>query len=144
MNPKLHLRLAAILTLIHAILHTIGGVFGKPEPGAATVAWEAMIGNPFMAMGHVRTYFAFYRGLGLGITIFLTAECVVFWLLASLVPVAGTRLRPVLGTFLVAYLALAVNSYEYFFSGPVIAEILIAAFLAAAIFTLKPVNTPAI
>ena len=144
MKPKLYLRLAAVLTLIHAILHTIGGVFGKPDPGAATSAWQAMVGNPFMAMGHVRTYAAFYRGLGLGITVFLTAEGIIFWLLASLVPVTGTKLRPVLWTFLFAYLALSVNSYEYFFFGPVIAEIVISAFLAAAIFTLKPISTAAI
>ena len=30
MKPVLYLRIASILTLIHSILHTIGGVFGKP------------------------------------------------------------------------------------------------------------------
>ena len=35
MKSTIFLRIASVLTLIHAILHTIGGVFGKPEPGAA-------------------------------------------------------------------------------------------------------------
>ena len=33
MKPVLYLRIASILTLIHSILHTIGGVFGKPPSG---------------------------------------------------------------------------------------------------------------
>jgi hypothetical protein len=40
--------------------------------------------------------------------------------------------------FLVAYLALAVNSWFYFFPGPVITEIVIALSLAIAILTSKP------
>jgi hypothetical protein len=37
----LFLRIAAFLTFIHAVLHTIGGVFGKVGPGPASVAVEA-------------------------------------------------------------------------------------------------------
>ena len=36
------------------------------------------------------------------------------------------------------YLAMAVNSYTFFFSGPVIAELLIVACIAATIFTARP------
>jgi hypothetical protein len=43
--------------------------------------------------------------------------------------------RPILATFLVAYAVLAVNSYAYFFLGPVLAEIFIAACLGMAIVT---------
>jgi hypothetical protein len=45
----LFLRVASILTLIHAVLHTIGGVFGHIDPGAASVAVEAMKVNTFPA-----------------------------------------------------------------------------------------------
>ena len=40
MKTVLFLRIASVLTLIHAALHTIGGVFGAPDPGVqqATVA----------------------------------------------------------------------------------------------------------
>ena len=34
MKPVIYLRIASILTLIHSILHTVGGVFGKPPSGA--------------------------------------------------------------------------------------------------------------
>jgi hypothetical protein len=137
-KPVLFLRIAAILTLIHAVLHTIGGVFGKVEPGPAAVAVEAMKANQFLLMGYTRSFWDFYRGMGLAVTVFLAAEAVVFWQLGSLARTDARRLRPIVGTFLVAYAALAVNSYTYFFLGPVIVEILIAACLGLAILTAKP------
>lgn len=138
MKPVLFLRIASVLTLIHAILHTVGGVFGKPEPGAAQDAFSTMQSNHFMVMGLVRTYAEFYRGLGLAVTIFLTVEAVVFWLLASLAKTDALRIRPILWAFLVGYLAFAVNSHLYFFLPPVITEVLIALCLGLAILTARP------
>ena len=136
-KPVLFLRVAAVLTFIHAVLHTIGGVFGKTEPGPATVAVEAMKANQFVLMGNVRSYWEFYRGLGLAVTIFLAAEAVVFWQLGSLAEADLRRMRPVVATFLVAYVALAVNSYSYIFLAPVVVEILIAVCLGIALVTAK-------
>jgi hypothetical protein len=137
MKPSLFLRIASVLTFIHAVLHTIGGVFGKVPPGPATVAVEAMKANQFLVMGNTRSFWDFHRGLGLGATISLTAEAILFWQLASLATADAHRLRPIIATFLVAYAAIAVNSYTYFFLGPVIAEILIVACLASAFVTAK-------
>ena len=142
MRPTLFLRVAAILTLLHAALHTIGGVFSKPEPGAAEAAFAAMQSNHFLVMGLVRTYADFYRGLGLAVSIFLTAEAVVFWQLGSMAKTQPQRLRPILATFLIAYLALAVNAWLYIFMPPVIVELLIALCLGLAILTAKP-SSPA-
>jgi hypothetical protein len=136
-KPVLFLRIAAVLTLIHAVLHTIGGVFGKIEPGPAAVAVEAMKTNQFLLMGKVRSFWDFYHGLGLGVTISLTSEAILFWLLGSLAKTDSRRLRPIMTTFLVAYAVLSLNSYTYFFSGPVVAELLIAACLGAAIGTAR-------
>ena len=136
-KPVVFLRMAAVLTFIHAVLHTVGGVFGHVGPGPAAVAVQAMKINQFLLMGHLRSFWDFYRGLGLGATISLTSESIVFWQLASLAKTEERRLLPILITFTVAYSVLAVNSYAYFFIGPVIVEILIAACLGMAIFTSK-------
>ncbi len=135
------LRIAAVLTFIHALLHTIGGVFGKVNPGPAAIAVAAMRSNQFLVMGNMRTLWDFYHGLGLAVTICLTAEAVLFWQLASLAKADAQRLRPILITFLVAYAVLAVNSNAYFFFGPVVAEILIAACLGMAALSAKPSAT---
>ena len=133
MKPALWLRIAAVATFVHAVAHTIGGVFGDPGPGPAAVALQAMRANQFVVMGHVRSYSDFYRGLGLAVTIFLTAEAIVFWQLSSFAKTDTRRLRPILVTFLVAYAALGVMSQVYLFVGPVIVEVLIAACLGMAI-----------
>ena len=64
-----------------------------------------------------------------------SAEAILFWQLASLAKTDARRLRPILATFLVAYSVMTVNSYTYFFLGPVIAEIFIAACLGLAMVT---------
>jgi hypothetical protein len=136
-KPVVFLRIASVLTFIHAVLHTIGGVFGDIGPGPAAIAVQAMKANQFLMMGNTRSFWDFYRGLGLMVTISLTSEAVLFWLLGSLAKTDAHRLRPILATFMVAYAVLSVNSYTYFFLGPVIAEILIAACLGLAMFTAK-------
>lgn len=131
----LFLRIAAGLTLIHAALHTIGGVFGRVPAGPASVAAAAMKANQFMVMGNMRSYWDFYRGLGLGATIFLTADSILMLQMAALAKTDARRLRPMMATFLMAYAVFAINSYEYFFAGPVIAELLIVGCLGMAIAT---------
>jgi hypothetical protein len=138
MKPVVFLRIAAVLTFIHAVLHTIGGVFGKVEPGPAAVAVAAMKSNQFLLMGNMRSFWDFYFGMGLGVTISLTMESVVLWQLASLARTDAARLRPILATFLVGYVAIAVNSYFNFFIAPVIAELLMVLCLGLAIATAKP------
>jgi hypothetical protein len=109
MKPALWLRIAAVVTLLQAVLHTVGAVFGDPAPGPATVAVQAMRANQFVVMGHLRSYSDFFRALGLGVTISLTAEAIVFWQLSSMAKTDAWRLRPILVTFLVAYAALDVG-----------------------------------
>jgi hypothetical protein len=133
--PALFLRIASASALVQAVLHTIGGVFGKPRPGAAQAAVLTMQSNSFMVVGHPRTYFDFYIGFGLAITVFLAIEAGVFWQLGSLAKNGAHRLHPIIATFLIGYLALAVDAQAYFFVGPVICDVLIALCLGLAIFT---------
>ena len=133
MRTVIFLRIASVLTMIHAVLHTIGGVFGAPEPGVQQATVAVMKANEFQVMGVMRSYGDFYLGFGLVVSVFLTVEAVVFWQLGSLAKTDAVRLRPVLATFLVGYLCAAVVSYRYFFFAPVITEILIALCLGLAI-----------
>jgi hypothetical protein len=136
-KPVVFLRTASVLTFIHAVLHTVGGVFGKVEPGRAAVAVAAMKANSFLFMGNMRNFWEFYRGMGLGVTIGLTTDALLMWLLSSLARREAARLRPMVAVLMAAYLAFAVNSYVYFFLFAVIVEVLIALSLAAAIATAK-------
>ncbi len=143
MRPVLFLRIASVLTFVHAALHTIGGVFGQTPPVVQQVV-AAMKANEFVAMGATRTLWDFHMGLGLAVSVFLTVEAVVFWQLGSLAKTDALQLRPVLATFLVGYLGVAVVSYKYFFAGPVITELLIALCLVLAIVGAKQVSGEAV
>ena len=137
MRPTSWLRAAAVLTLIHAILHTIGGVYGTPEPGPQQIAVDAMKANTFPIMGQTRSLWAFYHGMGLAVTIFLTLEALVFWVLGNLIRDDKADVRDLLVIFVIGYMALAANSLRYFFYPPVITELLIAGCLVMAIFSIK-------
>jgi len=132
MKPWVLLRVASILTLLHSVMHTIGGVFGKTPAGSAGVAVAAMQANHFAFMGAMRTYWDFQRGLGLAVTVFLTAEGVVFWMLASLAKDDARALRPILVTFFFAYVAFAIVSMRYFFLLAAVMELVIALLLGLA------------
>src|ERR1035438_10594101 len=94
MKPVLCMRLASGLTFVHAVLHTIGGVFGEPAPGAQAAAVAAMKANQFQVMGLTRTYWDFQMGLGLALSIMLLVEAGVFWQLGSLGKAGAPRPRP--------------------------------------------------
>jgi hypothetical protein len=141
MKSLIFLRIASVLTLIHSILHTVGGVFGKPASSvAARIAAEMR--TTFPAFGAIRSYSDFYLGMGLGVTIFLTMDALLLWVLASMAKNDPARLRPLIGIFAVGYLTFAFNSYAFFFAGPVIFELLIVSCLIAAIITAKPIISP--
>ena len=42
MKTVIYIRIAAALTFVHAVLHTIGGVFGTINPGPEAVAVAAI------------------------------------------------------------------------------------------------------
>ena len=140
MKPKLFLRIGAVVAIVQAILHTIGGVYGTPEPGAAAAAVVAMKANHFAVTGLDRTYWDFFMGFGLGITVFLAIEGVVFWMLGSLAGKDGVDVRPILMAFVVGYAALAVLAYQYFFFAPLVCDALVALCLGLAAFKARPVH----
>lgn len=142
MKPVIFLRVASVLTFIHSVLHTIGGVFGKPATAAAA-AVAANMRTRFPVFGLTRSYSDFYMGMGLGVTIFLTMDALLLWILASMARRDASRLRPLIAVFALGYLAFAFNSYTFFFVLPVITELLIVACLAAAIVTAKPLDSAA-
>lgn len=132
MKPVLFLRIASVLTFVHAALHGINMIFGKPEPRPQRIAATAMQANQFPLMGSMRSFWDFYMGMGLAGSISLIVEALIMWQLASLARKKVAGWRAMAATFLVGYVVLAVNSFTYFFAPPVITELLIALFLGIA------------
>ena len=72
MRTVLFLRIASVLTLVHAALHTIGGVFGGAAPGVQQATVAVMKANEFVVMGVMRSYGDFLYGAWSG------GECVSY------------------------------------------------------------------
>jgi hypothetical protein len=130
MKAALLLRIAAVLAFLHGVLHTIGGVFGGAAPGAQATAVLAMKTNQFEVTGLTRSYWDFFMGFGLFVTVSFLVEAVVFWQLAAMTDVVRTR--PIVMAFCVAYVAYAVLAWRYFFVAPLVFELLIALCLLGA------------
>ena len=133
MSSTLYLRIASVLTIIHAILHTVGGVLSKPRNGAPEIAViDAMKSQSFNVMGSVRTYWDFFYGYGWLLGLALLVEGILFWQMATIAKTNAAQLRPIIALFCVNFLVTTVIAWKYFFIAPAVTEILIAAFLAAA------------
>jgi hypothetical protein len=137
MKPTLFLRIASVLTFIFCALHTMGGVFGKPAPGVQAFVVQTMKANAFNFMGSQRTFWDFNLGYGLLTSITLIIHAVLFWHLGTLVKTEGVRLRMILALLCLEFAAQAPVAGRYFFLGPCMSSILIAACLAAAFFTVS-------
>jgi hypothetical protein len=136
-KPTILLRVAAVLAFLHGVLHTIGGVFGGAAPGAQAAALAVMKANRFDAMGASRTYWDFYFGLGLFVSIVFFVEAVVFWQLGALARTHGALIRPILAVFCVGYLASALVTWRYVFLPPTVMQLIIAGCLAGAFVTAR-------
>jgi hypothetical protein len=139
MRATLYLRIASVLAIIHAILHTIGGVLSKPKNGAPEIAViEAMKSRSFNVMGSMRTYWDFFYGYGWLLGLALLVEGILFWQLATIAKTNAAPIRPIIMLFCLNFVVTTVIAWKYFFIAPAVTEILIAAFLAAAYFTTAP------
>ncbi len=142
MKPALWLRIASMLTLIHAVLHTVGGMFGGPRSSAQSIALATVQANTFEAFGMRRSYWAFYFGFGLMVSLTLLLLTALFWQLAALVKTDPDKTRPFLLVLFVMFVAMSAISWYYFFAPPFVIEIIIAAVIGVA-FMLAGKKEPA-
>ncbi len=133
LKPHVLLRTAALLTIFHAMLNTFAGLLsGTSKNREEVVVLEAMKALHFDAMGSPRTYWDFYFGFGLFLTLSLLLIAVFLWQLASLAKIEPAIVRPFTGTLCIAFAAFAAVSGLYFFIAPVVLEVVVAAILGIA------------
>ncbi len=140
MKLSLFLRIASVLTFIHCVLHTVGGVFGSPTHGQEEVAIiDAMKSRRFEWLGSMRSYWDFFFGYGLIVTLALLVEAILLWQLAMYAKANPGWVRPIAALLLFNFVAMSIVSWKYFFIAPAVTEVLIAACIAIAL--LAPATT---
>jgi hypothetical protein len=140
MKPSMLLRIASIASLLFAAGHTLGGLQSWSPPGDTDVL-QAMRSFRFDAEGVSRTYWDFYIGFGLIISVFLLAQAGVLWQLATVSKKDPVQVRPILSMLFIAMLANAVLSWKFFFAVPVVLAIAIASSLGLALAVARPTST---
>ena len=133
MKPQVLLRAASVLTLAHALLNSFAGLLsGTSKNQEEASLLTAMKSLHFDAMGSLRTYWDFYFGFGLFLTVNLLFLSALMWHLAALVKAESAIARPFVGLLCIAFLAFAVLSWQFFFIAPVVIEGIIAVLLGLA------------
>lgn len=133
MTARLYLRIAAVITVLFAAGHLMGGMESW-SPVGETAVLRSMRVFTFDAMGSTRSYADFYVGFGLYIGVLLLLQAVLLWQLGALASVDAQRARPMVAAMLIASVAGTVVSWRFIFLLPTLFAAAIALCLGLALF----------
>jgi len=109
-------RSAAVLILLFDVGHTAGYPWSDPSWG---VDLGAIQSSHFKVLGFNRTYWDFYVGFGLFVTVFLLLAAIFAWQLGSLPAETLRLLRSSAWALSACFAAVTVLSWIYFFPIPI-------------------------
>ena len=133
MKPTIWFRALAVVLAIFTFGHTVGtrhAITTAPQE-AAVIA--AMQGYRVPVMGFLRTYWEFYRGFSVYISVLLATLMVLAWQLGTLSRRNPQATLPLAVTMLLACVSQVIVSFIYFFGGPMVTSTLAA--ICAAVGT---------
>lgn len=120
MKSRIWLRALSIVLFLFAIGHTLGTAAPRVTRGAREAAvFDAMQSFRFPVMGFDRTYWDFYRGFALTISMLQLALAVFAWQLGSMSRNTGRAALPMAITLWCSCVGLLVLSGLFFFGGPI-------------------------
>jgi len=139
LKASLLYRIASVLLLLFAAAHTLG--FREVDPKWGVDALVASMRTiHFDAQGFSRTYWDFYTGFGLFVTVFLLFAAFLAWQLGGLPAQTLAGMRGVAWAFALCFAAITVLTWRYIFIAPVIFSAVVTICLAAAAWrSAKPV-----
>jgi hypothetical protein len=125
------LRGASVLSVLLALGHTAGGLQHWSPPGETEVL-RSMGAFRFDALGSSRSYLDFYLGFGYIISLYMLAQGLLLWQLASLASLVDARARPLVATFLAVSVGATALDWALFFVVPTVLNLVISICLALA------------
>lgn len=137
-RARLWLRATAVILALFAIGHTLGTVAPRVTRGAEEAAlFRAMQGFRFPVMGFIRSYWEFYRGFAITISVLQVALAIVAWQTATLAGREPRAAVPLAATVLVTCLGLTIVSVAFFFAGPIVMASVASACAAVGLWYLR-------
>jgi hypothetical protein len=131
MKVSLLYRIASVLLLLFAAGHTIGFRQIDPTWGVDSLV-DSMKSMHFNVNGSDRTYWEFFVGFGLLVTVWMVLAAIVAWQLGSLPAETLAQMRVVAWGFVICVGIVTWLSWRYCFLVPVIFSIAILSCLAVA------------
>jgi len=140
MRASMFYRIAAVLLLLFDAGHTSGFPWSDPQWG---VDLRSMQSTHFYIMGFSRTYWDFYVGFGLFVSVIVLLAVILAWQLGGLPPESLARMRGTAWAFALCFAAITVLNLKYFFIIPIVFSTAITLCLtAAAWLSAKQVSRP--
>jgi hypothetical protein len=131
MKPSLLYRIASILLLLFAAGHTLGFRQIDPKWGVDSLI-QSMRSIHFNANGSDRTYWDFFVGFGLFVSVFMVLAAIITWQFGGLPTETLAVMRISAWGFVVCFGMVVYLSWRYFFIVPVIFSVAIFLCLAVA------------
>jgi hypothetical protein len=135
LSTRVLYRIAAVLILLFDVGHTAGYPWTDPAWGAAPAIMQS---GHFRVFGFTRTYWDFYVGFGLFVSVFLLLAAILAWQLGSLPPQTLPLLRVTAWSLALSFAAVSVLSCLYFFAVPIVFSFVITVFLVGAVSLSRP------
>jgi hypothetical protein len=130
-------RISSILLVIFAKGHTLGFRQIDPKWGVDSLV-QSVKSVHFNANGADRTYWDFFVGFGLFVTVLMLFTSIIAWQFGSLPSKTLAPMRVSASGFVVCFAVIAYLSWHYFFNVPVVFSIAIFLCLAAAAWASGP------
>lgn len=131
MKASTFYRIAAVLILLFAVGHTVGFLQSDPEWKVDSLL-SSMKSIHFGIQGFSRSYWDFFVGFGLFVTVFLLFAAVLAWQLGGLAMETLVRMRGIAWVFALCFVVITVLSWRYFFALPIVFSFLITVCLILA------------
>jgi len=140
MKASVLYRIAAVLLLLFAVLHTLGFRQVNPEWQGTGPLITSMQSIHFDAMGFERTYWDFFSAFGFYFSIFLVFAAALAWRLGGLPAETFARLRQIAWALAISFGVVTALTWRYGFTIPLVFSSLITVCLIAAVgLSPKPV-----
>lgn len=131
MKPSVLYRIAAVLLVLFAVGHTLGFRQIDPKWGIDSLV-SSMRSIHFQTQGVIRTYWDFYVGFGLFVTVLLLFLAALTWQLGGLPAATLASMRVLLWALAICFIALTILTWRYFFLAPLVFCIVISLCLITA------------
>jgi hypothetical protein len=126
-------RLATYVLFLFAVGHTTGIISQKSKGTMGDAVLMSMKGVHFEFMGEDCTFYGFYFGFGMMLTVFLLFSATLTWWLGGLDQQTLKKALPIRWTLFVSFIFMTILSGMYFFIGPVITSSLITLLLGVSL-----------